>query len=155
MSDEGTEIGSAGPTQAQPATGWVMDERQGRSPAVNVRAVLVGLGLPLMAGLAYGTLHIWSAAASDCEVFEAGDRLGVVFILLPVCSFVLWVAFSLPIVIIGRRSVRVGFVIGLIAVTVMALWFLSGTAEMIRASTDSYVPCPYGVPPWWPTILPH
>ena len=152
MSDES---GSASAIEERSATGWVMDEHQGRPRTIDVRAILVGLGLPLMTGLAYGTLHIWSAAASDCGVFEAGDRFGVVLILWPVCSFLLWVAFSLPIVIVGRSSVRIGFAVSLIVVTVMALWFLSGTAAMIRASTDSYAPCPFGIPSWWPTILPH
>lgn len=143
-------------TEVQAASGWVMGEGQGRPPrGLGLRAVLVGLGLPLMAGLAYGTLRIWSAAASDCEVFEAGDRFGVVFFLWPLFSFVLWVAYSLPILIVGRRSVRIGFAVGLIVVTVITLWFVSGTADMIRASTDSYGPCPFGVPAWWPTILPH
>lgn len=142
--------------EGRPAVGWVMNDGQGRpARAIGLRAVLVLLRLPLMAVLAYGTLHIWSAAASDCEVFEAGDRFGVIFILWPVFSFVLWVAYSLPILLVGRRSVRVGLAVGLIVVSVIVLWFVSGTADMIRASTDSYAPCPFGVPAWWLTILPH
>ena len=146
----------ASATDVRPTAGWVMSEGQGRpARTIGLRSVLVLLGLPLMAVLAYGTLHIWSAAASDCEVFEAGDRFGVIFIVWPAFSFVLWVAYSLPILLVGRRSVRIGLALGLIVVTVMALWFVSGTADMIRASADSYAPCPFGVPAWWPTILPH
>lgn len=153
MSDEPDPSSAA---EVRPTAGWVMNENQGRPPrAIGRRGVLVGLGLPLMAVLAYGTLHIWSAAASDCEVFEAGDRFGVIFIMWPAFSFVLWVAYSLPILLVGRRSLRIGLAVGLIVATAMALWFVSGTADMIRASTDSYLPCPTGVPAWWPAIMPH
>lgn len=118
-------------------------------------AVLILVGLPLMVVLAYGTLHIWSAAASDCQVFEAGDRFGVIFIFWPLFSFVLWVAYSVPILVIGRASVRIGLVVGLVVVTAIAVWFVSGTADMIRAdAVDSGMSCPTGEPTWWPSILP-
>ena len=78
MSDEE----SADPNPKPAASGWVVSDRPSGEPhrfAGTVAMILIGL--PLMAVLAYGTLHIWSAAASDCQVFEAGDRFGVVFIL--------------------------------------------------------------------------
>jgi hypothetical protein len=139
-----------------PASGWVMNDRPaGQSHRFGAMAALILVGLPLMAFLAYGTLHVWSAAASDCQVFDAGDRFGVVFILWPVSTFVLWFGYSLPILVLGRRSVRVGLIVGLIVVTVVALWYLAGTADMIRASSDGQTSCPTGVPDWWPTVLPH
>jgi hypothetical protein len=116
---------------------------------------MILLGLPLMALLAYGTLHIWSAAASDCQVFEAGDRFGVVFILMPVAMFMLWIGYSLPILVLGRRSLRLGLIVSLVVVTILSIWFISGTGAMIRASVDGQSACPTGVPDWWPAILPR
>ena len=153
MSDEQeSSVLNPGP----PASGRVMND--GPAPLSRFfgrMAALILVGLPLMAFLAYGTLHIWSAAASDCEVFEAGARLGVIIILWPVASFGLWVGYSVPILLLGRRSLRLGLAVGLIVVTVAALWFISGTAAMIRADVDGRTFCPTGVPDWWPAILPH
>jgi hypothetical protein len=84
MSDEQDP---ARPNPGPPASGWVMDDRPAGQPhRFSALVALILVGLPLMAFLAYGMLHIWSAAASDCQVFEAGDRFGVVFILFPVAT---------------------------------------------------------------------
>ena len=152
MSDEE----SADPNPKPAASGWVVSDRPAGEPhrfAGTVAMILIGL--PLMAVLAYGTLHVWSAAASDCQVFEAGDRFGVVLILWPLSTLVLWFGYSLPILMLGRRSLRVGLIVGLVVVAVVAVWYLAGTAEMIRASTDGQTSCPTGVPDWWPAVLPH
>lgn len=147
------------PTRANPGTpasGWVMNDGPAGQPhRFAAMAALILVGLPLMGALAYGTLHIWSAAASDCQVFEAGDRFGVVFILFPVATLALWFGYSLPILVLGRRSLRLGLIVGLVVVTVAALWFISGTGAMIRADADGQTFCPTGVPDWWPSILPH
>jgi len=146
----------ARPSPGPPASGWVMDDRPAGQPhRFSAMVALILVGLPLMAFLAYGMLHIWSAAASDCEVFEAGDRFGVVFILYPVATFALWVGYSVPILVVGRRSLRLGLIVSLVVVTAAAIWFISGTGAMIRADADGQTFCPTGVPDWWPAVLPH
>lgn len=153
MSDEQDP---ARPNPGAPASGWVMDDGPaGPSRLVVAMAALILAGFPLMGFLAYGMLHIWSAAASDCQVFEAGDRFGVVFILFPVATFLLWIGYSVPILVLGRRSLRLGLIVSLVVVTAAAIWFISGTGEMIRADADGQTFCPTGVPDWWPSILPH
>jgi hypothetical protein len=68
---------------------------------------------------------------------------------------VLWFCYSLPILALGRRFLRLGLIVGLVVVAVVALWYLSGTADMIRADIDGQTFCPTGVPDWWPAVLPH
>jgi len=146
----------ARPNPGPLASGWVMNDRPAGKPRFfGAMAVLVLLGLPLMAFLSYGTLELWSAAASDCQVFEAGARFAVTVIIWPVSTFVLWIGYSVPILVLGRRSLRLGLIVGLVVVTVAALWFISGTGAMIRADADGQTFCPTGVPDWWPSVLPH
>jgi hypothetical protein len=68
---------------------------------------------------------------------------------------VLSIAYSVPIFVLGRRSLRLGLIVGLVVVTVAALWFVSGTGAMIRADGDGQTFSPTGVPEWWPSVLPR
>jgi hypothetical protein len=148
--------GQPGPITKPLASGWVTDDRPAAKPRFfGPTAVLILLGLPLMAVLAYGTLELWSAAASDCQVFEAGSRAFVTVFMWPVSTFVLWIAYSLPILVLGRRSLRLGVIVAVVIVGVAAVLFISGTGAMIRADPDGRAFCPTGVPDWWPPILPR
>jgi hypothetical protein len=112
--------------------------------------------LPLAILLALETLRLWSGAASDCRVFDAGARYGVTFFAWPVLSLGLWTAFGLALFVLRKHVVGLGFLVGLIVALAICYWFAAGTADMIRASgeIDREV-CPNGVPPWWPPWLPQ
>jgi hypothetical protein len=153
MSDE-QESADRSPGPA--ASAWVMNERQpGRFRRFVPMFVVILVGLPFIAVLAFGMLELWSAAASDCQVFEAGDRLFNLVIVWPISTVVLWFGYSLPILLLGRRSLRLSLPVAVIVVTALVLWFLSGTGAMIRADVDGQAFCPTGVPDWWPAVLPH
>lgn len=101
-------------------------------------------------------LRLWSGAASDCEVFEAGDRFGTVFFTWPAFALALWAVLTVTVILFRRRSLAFGLIVGVLLTLGIAYWFVAGTAGMIRSHADLSADfCPTGVPDWWPGWLPQ
>jgi hypothetical protein len=112
-------------------------------------------GVPLCLLIGFGAVKLWSAAGSDCEVFEAGSRLGSLFLTWPALSLTMWVAFAATVSIL-RSRIAIGIIVGLVVAVGIGTWFVSGTAGMIRSNPElSSEVCPSGTPDWWPGWLPQ
>lgn len=119
------------------------------------RGCLLGLiGVPIAIVAAFVALKLLGAAASDCEAYEAGDRFGLLFFVLPVLSAVMWVVFLVSALLVGRWSAGLGIAIGLGFVILIAYSVAGGAPETIRRAGDLEL-CPGGVPAWWPWFLPR
>jgi hypothetical protein len=140
--------------------GWLIPDEPTPADRARTRrrtwvvALLIG-GLPVVGFLAFKSVQLWAGAASDCEVFEAGDRFGAALFVLPGLSLALWISYAIPLLIMRRRSIPIGLVVGVVLALAGAYRFVSGTGDLIRAdASDSSQVCPAGVPDWWPSWLP-
>jgi hypothetical protein len=123
------------------------------------RRVLVAVlgclvGVVITAFLARYTVGLWAGAASACEIFEAGGMFAAAIFVLPAFGAIMWSAWSVPLLLLARRSLILGVTISICLVIAIAYWFVSGTGPMIRASGEAADFCPSGVPAWWPSWLP-
>ena len=116
---------------------------------------LLLLGLPLGVVLSFVALRYSSGAESDCNVIEAGGRFGVTLFVWPAMSVALWASYLVPMVLLRRRWLAAGVVLGIAVAVGLAYWYVSGTASLIRADPDGAIFCPSGVPGWWPSWLPR
>lgn len=113
------------------------------------------LGLPVGVVLSFFALRFSAGAQWDCNVIEAGGLFGVTLFVWPAMSIALWAGYLMPIVLLRRRWLAVGVVLGIAVAIGLAYWYVSGTASLIRADPDGAFFCPSGVPSWWPSWLPR
>jgi hypothetical protein len=107
------------------------------------------------ATLAFLAVRLQTVAASECDRFAAADRLLALFFVWPGLSLGMWAAFTVAVVMLGRQNLRAAFATGLVVTLVIAYWFVAGTPALIREMPEATsVPCPGGVPAWWPGWLP-
>jgi RsiW-degrading membrane proteinase PrsW (M82 family) len=121
------------------------------SPLVRV---IVCAGLVWAVVVSFGALRLWAGAASDCQVFDAGNRAAVTVLYWPVFATVLWIVFDAPVLLLSRRSLALGVVIGIVLTLAIAYWFVAGTSGMILSS-GAADGCPTGLPDWWPAWAPR
>jgi hypothetical protein len=115
--------------------------------------VFVIAGLPWAIVVGYMALKLWAGAASDCQVFEAGDRFAALFLYWPAFATVLWIVFGGSVLLLAKKSLALGVVIGIVLTVAMALWFVAGTSGMILSAGGGDI-CPTGLPDWWPAWVP-
>jgi hypothetical protein len=114
----------------------------------------VVVAIPWAIVLSGATLRLWSGAASDCEVFEAGNRFAVAILFWPAMSIVLWAVVTTFVVLFSRRSILLGLGVGVAVTLTLAYLYLAGTADMILAEGGGMF-CPTGLPDWWPWWAPR
>lgn len=126
----------------------------GRTRRSLLTAAVLALGLPWAIGVSFVALKLWAAAASDCEVFEAGDRFAVLFLYWPVFTLGLWVVFGIAVLLLAKRSLVLGVAFGVVLTVAIAYLFVAGTNEMILNGGGADF-CPTGLPDWWPDWAPR
>ena len=115
---------------------------------------LAVVAIPIAIVLAYASLKLFGAAASDCRAYDAGNRFGLLFFYFPILIMVLWIAFVVPAFVIGRRSPWVGVFVGVVVVLGIA-YAVAGSAPDTIRQYGSLETCPASVPDWWPWFLPR
>jgi hypothetical protein len=146
MNEDGLQSQGDGPDVPVPmrVTPWT---------ALGCLAILVGF--PWSLAVSTVGLKLWSGAASDCEVFEAGDRFGVALLIWPAFTLVLILIFAFCLLVLGRRSWIKGLLLAMAVTAFLGFTLVASTGSMIRADPDGAFECPTGVPDWWPPWLPR
>lgn len=124
--------------------------RNARGRLSRLGCVVLVAAVPWAVAVSFVALKLWAAAASDCEVFGAGNRFAVLFLYWPVFAAALWVVFAMSVLLLSRRSLVLGVALGATLTVAIAYWFVSGTAGMILDAGGGQV-CPSGLPDWWPS----
>jgi hypothetical protein len=145
MTEDSLQTRREGPDVPIPAraTPWL---------ALGCLAILAGF--PWSLAVSTTSLKLWSGAASDCEVFEAGDRFGVTLFIWPTFTIVLIPIFALCLLVVGRSSWIKGLLLAMVVTGAIGLMVVASTGSMIRADPDGAAECPTGIPDWWPPWLP-
>lgn len=124
--------------------------RRRRDPGRLV-VVLVVLGAPLAFIVADRAVALRLLALDACGDVGLVPGFAWLFTMIWMVPL-MWAGWTLSIVV-GRRHLLSGIAVGLLVLGGVAMWWLSGTTEAIVPYDDKS--CPGGVPPWWPSWLPH
>jgi hypothetical protein len=95
-------------------------------------------------------------AATECHLYDAGNRFGLLFFELPLLATVMWATSLLPAFIFarrGRHAILASWFTGLLLALVIAYLYLGRLAPAVMAAGLDQIGCAGGVPEWWPSWL--
>jgi hypothetical protein len=107
--------------------------------------------------VAFEAVAAYGHAASDCHLYDVGNRLGLLLFEFPALTVVVWTTSVVPAALSAGRTRRaqVGlWLLGLVLASILAYLYLGTLGPNVRAAGLEEF-CPRGVPDWWPGWLPR